>query len=106
MIELSPLPKPYKTGKMAGISIVKQLLKPCVKEFIDMMHKTKRCYVGITVGDKTGWFFVDDQPIIKVDPMALPDIIIILLDDVREYHDLTEYRLLPERYKQILTYYI
>lgn len=106
MKRLSPLPKPHKTGTHAGILIVKQLLRPSVKELIDLMNRTDRCYVGVTVDDNVGWLFIDDQPVIKVAALALPDILTVLADDVKEYHDIAEYRLLPERYKQILTYYI
>jgi len=95
--------KPYKTGKFHGIPIVKELLNPSVKWIIDLMIRCKGCYVGISA--KGSHLYIDNHPSLTIDPNHIEDLKTVL-DDVREYADLTEYRLTPERYKEILTYYI
>ena len=102
--ELSPLPKPYKTRREAGIPIVKTLLHPALKQLVDVMNIYKGCYVG--THDNVCFLYINDKPAFKIDSQYLNDLKIILADDVREYSDITEYRLSPERYRQILIYYL
>jgi hypothetical protein len=102
--QYQPLPKPYKTGIVCGIPYVKQLLRPGLKELIDLMAKFKGCYIGDT--DTGAWLYIDGNPTIRVNNDFLDDLKLILARDVKTYHDIVEYRLSPERYKEILIYYL
>lgn len=101
--KLSPLPKPYSTGWYFGFPIIKKLLHPGVKDLVDTLHKFKGSYIGIT--ENEAYLYIDNKPAIKVSQTYIEDIILVLADDVKHYNDMSEYRLIEDRWKQIVSSY-
>jgi len=99
-----PLPPPYKTFSEFGMSFVKVLLDPAIKSLIDKMRLFKGCYVGVSNQGLTH-LYIDNQPSFVISSKYLSDIKILLADDVKEYHDITEYRLSESRFQEIMIYY-
>jgi hypothetical protein len=103
MVDKSIFNSPYSTGTMVGVTYVKKLLHPKVKQLFDVMSKTKNCYIGIS--ENTAQLFIDDQPIIKIETEFIEQVKLMLNDDVKEYNEMTEYRLSIQRKRDILIYY-
>lgn len=97
---MKDLPKPYSVGTYYGMPIVKNLLHPGVKDFIDQLSKGG--YVGVTC--EGAYYFIDGNPVIKIHPDYIKDIE-QCCDDERNYQEISEYRITPERMKQILSWY-
>ena len=82
---------------------MKVLLNPAVKLVIDKMRLFKGSYIGIS--QNGAHLFIDNTPVLKIKVDYIDDLKTVLADSVKEYHDLTEYRLTDRRFNQIMIYY-